>query len=238
MPAYPTTPAWSYPVIRTLQFATRIGRGEDGTEQRWSLHTGKESWALTYPRLTLVERDDLLTFFEASKGAFDHTFDFTFNGTTYAGCHFDADKLQVIERDSLSPAAVVTIRQANRAADVESLPADFPVLTSGARMQRPYTYERGFDTKAVSTEGGRFAWYRRAASLRVWSAGGPSLSDADAAAIWSMFSLARGRWASFHFTDPDSSVEYTSCRFAEDQIERRYVEPAVNVVEVQIEQFV
>jgi len=238
MPAYPTAPAWSYPLVRMLEFETRIGTGENGAEQRWPLHTGRESWTLTYPHLTLTERDILLAFFEASKGAYDQTFDFVFGGVTYSGCHFDADKFSVVERDPLRWSASVTIRQVLRTADTGSLPADFPVLASGARMQRPYLHERTFDTVAVRTEGGRFVWYRRASGLRIWSAGGPSLSDADALAIWDMFRLARGRWASFHFTDPDSLTEYMSCRFAEDKIEWKYLEPGVNEVEVQIAQFV
>lgn len=238
MAAYPTSPAWSYPLTRTLEFETRIGQGEDGTEQRWPLHTGRESWMLSYPRLTLEERDILLAFFETSKGSYDHTFDFVFAGTTYAGCHFDADRLPVVERNPLQWSASVTIRQVTRASDVGTLPADFPALTSGAMMQRPYSHERTFDTVAVRTEGGRYVWYRRGTSLRVWSAGGPALIDDDAAAIWSMFALARGRWGTFHFTDPDSLTEYTSCRFAEDKIERRYLEPRVNAVDVTIQQFV
>ena len=237
MPAYPITPAWSYPVIRTLQFATRIGRGEDGTEQRWPLHTGRASWTLSYPRLTPAERDILLAFFESSKGSFDQTFDLSLNGTTFTGCHFDADKFAVAERNPLQYSATVTIRQVTRAADTGSLPADFPALASGARMQRPYIHERNFDTIAVRTEGGRFTRYRRSTSLRVWSAGGPVLTDADALAIWDMFRLARGRWATFHFTDPESLTEYTSCRFAEDEIEWRYLDPRVNEVEVQVAQF-
>ena len=229
---------WSYPLTRTLEFDTRIGQGDDGTEQRWPLHTGRESWALTYPRLTLAERDILLAFFEACKGSFDQAFDFVFAGTTYTGCYFDADKLQVVERNPLQWSASVTIRQVTRAADAGSLPADFPALASGARLQRPYTLEWNFDTVAVRTEGGRFSRYRQGAPFRIWSAGGAVLTDDDAVAIWDMFRLARGRWATFHFADPDSLTEYTSCRFAEDKIERRYLEPRVNAVDVTIQQFI
>lgn len=237
MATYPASPAWSYPLTRTLEFETRIGRGEDSTEQRWPLHTGRESWTLAYPRLTLAERDILLAAFEAAKGSYDATLDFVFGGTTFTGCHFDPDKFSVVERNPLSWSASVTIRQVIRAADTGALPADFPALSSGALMQWPYMHDRAFDTVAVRTEGWRFAWYRRGTSLRVWSAGGAVLTDADALAIWDMFRRARGRWATFHFTDPDSLTEYTSCRFAEDKLEWRYIEPRVNAVEAQIAQF-
>lgn len=235
MAAYPLTPAFGYPVVRTLEFRTQILEGENGTEQRWALATGEERWALTYPRLTLTQRDTLITAFDAAKGSFDQTLEFTFNGTTYTGCHFDSDKFSAVENRIGQWAVNVTLRQVSRAADTGELPADFPALSTGSKVQIPFTHEHDFLNETVRTEGGRFAWNRKATAVRRWSAGGTVLTDAEAQAIFDVFRLAGGRLKTFGFTDPDSAVRYASCRFASDSIEWRYVQKGVSAVQVQIQ---
>lgn len=236
MSAYPSSPVWSYPVTRTLEFQTGIAVGQNGAEQRWMLHAGQESWTLTYPRLKLSERDSLLAFFDTCKGSFDQTWDFVFAGTTYTGCYFDADKFSAVESAPGMWAATVTIRQVLRAPDAGTLASDFPALSSGARAQFPFTHDHGFDTVSVKTEGGRFAWYQRATSLGMWSVGGPALLDSEAQVIWDFFKLARGRYASFAFTDPDSGTRVTNCRFAADRIEWRYNDARQNSIQAQVQQ--
>lgn len=238
MAAYPTSPMWSYPVTRKLEFETTIAAGPTGIEQRWPLHAGRESFELSYPRITLAQRDLLLAAFGAAKGSYDGTFTLSFLGTTYERLYLDSDELLFEEREPGVWSATVTLRQVRRTPDTGTLAADFPALTSGARVQYPYTHGQKFDTVAVGTEGGRYSYYNRAASLRLWSAGGPGLSDSEADAIWSMFSRARGRWGSFHFTDPDTAVEYTACRFATDSLERQYQAYNLNSLRTQIQQLV
>jgi hypothetical protein len=238
MAAYPTSPAWSHPVTRSLEFQTLVGQGEDGSEQRSMIHAGRESWQLSYPHLSLAERDTLITAFEAAKGSFDETLSFTFLGTTFTGCYFDADKFSAVESLPKLFAANVKLCQVIRAPDSGSFPSDFPALTSGAKMQRPYTYERGFDNVSVRTEGGRYNYYRRPSSLRTWSAGGPLLSTTEAQAIWDMFRLAAGRFRSFGFTDPDSGTRYANCRFGLDTLDWRMTDNGQNSIQVTIQELV
>ena len=239
MSNYPTSnPAWGSPVVRTLKFQTGIGQGVNGTEQRWMLTTGVESWSLPYPHLSAAQRDTLLSLFESSKGAYDQTISLTFGGTVYAGLYFDGDALEFTETDPNVFAGTVKLSTVVRTADVGTLPADFPVLGTGARMQRPYTHGRNFDTASVRTEGGRYAYPRRSASLRTWTAGGSALTDSDAAAIWSMFKLACGQWRAFGFTDPDSSIRYANCRFGSDSLDWRILGPNQNSIQPTIQQLV
>jgi hypothetical protein len=235
MPAYPSTPAWAYPLVRSLEFRTQIAIGQNGTEQRWALTPGEERWTISYPRLRLADRDVLLAFFDAAKGAYAGDIVFTFAGTPYV-VHFEEDRLRAVEAKQGRWNVTVSLRTVTRAADVGALPADFPVLSTGARVQLPYTHEHGFETISVRTEGARYSYAHRTAAARTWSAGGTVLTDAEAAAIWDMFRLARGRWASFAFTDPDSAVRYATCRFASDTLEWRYNAKNNNSVEVQIQQ--
>lgn len=239
MPAYPTSnPAWACPVVRSLKFQTGIAQGVNGTEQRWMLTTGVESWNLPYPHLSVAQRDTLLTLFEASKGAYAQTLTLSFAGTDYTGLYFDGDSLAFTETDPNVCAGAVKLSTVVRLADAGTLAADFPVLGTGARMQRPYSHTRTFDTAAVRTEGGRYAYPRRAASLRTWTAGGGALTDEEAAAIWSMFKLAGGQWQSFGFTDPDSATRYANCRFASDSLDWRILGPNQNSIQATIQQLV
>lgn len=239
MPVYPiTSPAWACPVVRSLKFSTGLQAGTNGTEQRWMLSTGVESWSLPYPRLSLTQRDTLLALFETCKGSYDQTVSLNFAGTNYTGLYFDGDTLEFTESDPNLHAGTVKLSTVVRAADSGTMPSTFPALTSGAKTQRPYTHGRTFDTASVRTEGGRFAYARRAAGLRTWTVGGGSLSDAEAAAIWNMFQLACGQWRAFGFTDPDSLVAYPKCRFGNDSIDWRILGPNQNSIAATIEQLV
>lgn len=236
MAAYPTTPSWSYPVVRSAEFQTLIATGKDGTEQRSMQQKGRQSFTFTYPRLTLSERDTLLMAFDAAKGSFDSTLTLSFLGDTYSNLHFDLDKFTSVERVQKQYTVTVKLSQAVGSVAAGALGADFPTLASGARVQLPYTHEHGFDVEAVQTEGARYTYYNRASAMRLWSAGGPSLDDSEAQAIWDFFLLARGRYGKFRFTDPDSGTAYSNCRFASDVIEWRYLSPRVNALDVQIQQ--
>lgn len=239
MPAYPTSnPAWQTPVLHSLKFSTGIATGINDTEQRWMLSTGVESWSLSYSHLTVAERDTILALYEACQGAYAQTVNLYFNGANYTGLYFDGDALSFTETDPNLFAGTVKLSTVVRAADSGSLLSDFPVLSSGARMQRPYTRGKTFDTASVRTEGSRYAYARRTASLQTWTAGGAMITDAEAAAIWSMFQLACGQWRSFGFTDPDSGIRYPNCRFASDSLDWRILAPNQNSVQPTIQQLV
>ena len=239
MSTFPTSnPSWAAPVVRSLKFQTGIGQGVNGAEQRWMLTTGVESWTLPYPHLTLAQRDTLLTLFESSKGGYDQAVSLTFLGTAYTGLYFDGDSLDFTETDANVFAGTVKLSTVSRAADAGAFLSDFPTLATGARTQRPYKHSRTFDTGSVRTEGGRYAYPQRSGSLRTWSAGGGALTDADAAAIWSMFKLAGGQWRAFGFTDPDSAVRYASCRFGSDALDWHILGPNQNSIQPTIQQLV
>ena len=228
---------WRTPLKRTLAFQTGLVRGQDTTEQRWSITPGEESWELTYQDLISSDRDQLLTFMESAKGPFDSTLQFVFSGTTYNDCFFDLSHVQFTEQKqgSLSDAKIV-LRQVRRAADAGS-PGSFPVLSSGAVTQLPYTLGRSWDVVAVRTEQARSAFYNRATGLRSWTVGGPLLSDADALALWNHFRKSHGKLTTFSFTDPDSGTVYSSCRYGSDAVDWIYNGPRQNQMVTTVEQF-
>ena len=131
MPVYPTSnPAWICPVVRSLKFTTGIAQGVNGTEQRWMLTTGVESWSLPYDKLSVTQRDNLLAVFATSKGAYVQTLSLVFNGTTYSGLSFDTDALEFTETSNTLFAGTVKLTTAARAADSGGLPADVPTAAA------------------------------------------------------------------------------------------------------------
>lgn len=241
MSTYPTSnPAWGYPVVRSLKFDTRIALGTNGTEQRSMFSTGVESWSLPYSLISLTQRDTLLSLFESSQGAYSQAISLTFKGTTYTGLYFDGDVLEFTETDAARNRFGGTVKLSTvvRVADTGTMPTDFPLLATGARMQKPYTHGKTFDTASVRTEGGRYAYARRAASLRTWTAGGSAIGDTEAQAIWDMFRRACGSWRQFAFTEPDARVRVTKCRFAADSLDWRMVGPGQNSIAATIQEIV
>lgn len=224
MSTYPASPAYSFPVVRRLEFETRIWTGRDGTEQRAMIRPGRESWDLSYPRLSLTQRDTLLAAHEAEKGAAGQAISFTFLGTAYTTCYFADDALAFTETDPAYYSGTVRLAQVVRAVDSGSLAEDFPALANGCITQRPYAHGQEYDTVAVRTEGGRYARSNRTGQRRSWTVGGTAITMAEAGSIWDQFRRARGMLRTFHFTDPESSMEYTAVRFASDTLEWRYVE--------------
>jgi hypothetical protein len=236
---YPTTPAWGTPVVHELSFTTGIATGIDGTEQRWMLSPGVESWTLPYTYLALADRDAILAVFEACKGAYDQTVSLMCGTTNYTGLSFDADELVFTEQAGRPTlwSGSVKLTTAARAVDTGALASSFPVLLSGAVVQLPFTHAENFDTASVRTEGGRYAYARRLNALRRWAVGGAALTDTEAQALWDYYRLNAGRWRSFLFRDPDSGTVYSS-RFASDRAQWRVLGPNENDLRLEVQQLV
>lgn len=223
MPNYPNPPNWRFPVSRTITFDTEIITSDSGVEQRTSRSNGEETWSLPYSGLTLAQRDTLLTAFDTAKGQYASDITLTFGGVAFTGLAFDADELSASE-DEEGWSLTVKLRKSVRVADQGVLGA-FPTLEGGHVAQLPFTHTRSYGSVVVKTEGGRYSYSRHAYPNISWLVGGTCLTAADATAIWNHFLLARGRWATFTFRDPDDLTEYGSCRYAADELTLTYRGP-------------
>ena len=58
-----------------------------------------------------------------------------------------------------------------------------------------------------------------------WSLEYPALSDADLSTLKAFWQARGGAYEAFDFTDPETSVTYTKCRFAGDDFEVRWIGP-------------
>lgn len=60
---------------------------------------------------------------------------------------------------------------------------------------------------------------------RSWELRWPSATEDEVADLIAFFVSQNGRLGSFSFTDPDTSITYTGCRFDSDDLDVQYLEP-------------
>lgn len=100
---YPVSIAKRYPV-RVLQF-------DDGTEQRFRQSAAVQRLVLTLDGITGDEKDEIVDFFNTSKGSFDATWSITLGGNTYSYMAFDSDSLEAVEREENSWSMTIRLVQ-------------------------------------------------------------------------------------------------------------------------------
>jgi hypothetical protein len=96
--------------------------------------------------------------------------------------------------------------------------ADFPTIAGGCVTQLPFaTVTRFVTMRNDMPSGPRHSYYERATKLKRWELSFPVLSDTSLGTLKTFYlTTVRGGWDSFDFTDPNDSVEYTPCRFADE----------------------
>lgn len=105
MPTYPALENGAkvqHPFARIRRFRTVANEMEIGRRFTYSFWaSAKMAWELSYPAITLAEKNTLVAFFVARKGRYEF-FDFVDPGdppdiaeATYVNCRFDQDELPV-----------------------------------------------------------------------------------------------------------------------------------------------
>lgn len=103
----------------------------------------------------------------------------------------------------------------------------YPVLSTTAVCQRPYTVNVSFITLVsdLPLTGYRWTQFERATSLYSWDLTYPAITRAEADALEYFFlNNAIGRFATFQWTDPEGVLR-TKVRFDQDTLEITYVAP-------------
>lgn len=235
-----------YPVTRTNRFATRVVQFQNGTEQRWKQRAPLHEWQLQYTGIKAADVVLLQTFWDAIKGQFDSTWEFTFGATTYQYLAALEDSLVIRENRKLLYDVGFRFRQTRKSGAVTgSGGGSFPTLSTGVLTQRPYGRSRRFFSTVNDQESGKryaWPWYSGALTgfptkLMAWTVGGPALADVDADTLEAYFALQNGRYGTFSLTDPDTGSVYSKVRFATDGFERRYLGPNENAITLPLEEF-
>ena len=100
-----------YPATRETEFATRVQRYLDLSEQRYRDRTSSRMrWSVELSRLTDNELGTLVRFFEEQRGRFG-SFDFEnpWTGAVVTGCRFEQDRLPTLMSGEIDSSAAVVI---------------------------------------------------------------------------------------------------------------------------------
>ena len=240
-----------YPVIRRNEFSTTITKFQDATEQRWLNRPPLYRFDLVYTGISKTDALALETFFNSVKGQFDSIldtdFEFTLGATLYQNLALLEDVFPIRETRQGRYDCGFRFRQTKKQGQITpSGSGSFPALASGVTTQIPYERHRRFKTTMVDQDSGpryAWAWYGAAlsgfptTSLRAWMVGGPAVEDADANTLEAFFAFHGGRYGTFSFTDPDTTIVHSKVRFGEDIFERRFVGPNQNALAIRLEEF-
>lgn len=239
-----------YPVQRSTLITTAVQRFINASEQRFKRHAPLGQFQLVYKGLFAVDRDALKAFFDLQPAEYLALYggwSFTLASITYPKCVFIDDSFTSVESDRPNLYDVTLRFRQTQTGGIAAFPAgpSFPVLSTGATAQRPYTQiVRYRTTKNDNPTGIRYAyaWYGNAAltgfppnlanrsggtdadvtGLMGWKLEFPSITDADMALLEAFFVAMNGRWQTFSFTDPDSGTTFSKVRFDQDSFVYNY----------------
>ena len=218
-----------YPLSIKVTCLTRVQRGAHSSEQRWVVCAPFADLEATYTNLSADDQSTVQAFHDSQKGAYDSTWSFTLDSRTFTACRFYDDELKWEEK--IPNRWTTVLRFGGFYPSISSPPSEFPSLTSGAITQRPWTKRRDYETSFSDTETRiRHATALRGGGLtnfptdplRTWDIQCPVISPSDADKHVKFFISNHGRYGSFSFTDPDTLVAYTGCRYASDELTVRY----------------
>lgn len=228
-----------YPVTRRLSVPTRVVKFGADNEQRWRTAPILNGWDLTFNRLKLADRTTLETFFDTQKGAFDATWSFPFNGTSYTSMVFDQDEFTAVETFPNRYDINLRIKQVKKSGSYATGGAAvFPTLNNGIVTQRPFTASRAFRTIRNQMESGlQYARAERNNPLLSWGVEFSAITSTELGTLMDFFASMLGSYRTFSFTDPQSGTAYANCRFAQDVFESRYVTKGQCATSLLIQQF-
>ena len=114
----------------------------------------------------------------------------------------------------------------------------FPLLSSGALTQFPFTLKRRTIQAHCDMESGlRYSYYWDAADLVGWDLVYSCITDAERNALKAFWDSVGGSWDTFSFTDPQTAVVYPYCRFDGDEFTYQQLGPDQNSLKLSIVEF-
>ena len=114
----------------------------------------------------------------------------------------------------------------------------FPAYATGLYVQHPFISERHFDVTMASHDSGQCYVYRHnSGALAKWDLSFEGLTGDEANVLIVFHSDMRGAWDYFSFTDPDTAVTHTTCRFAAKPLAITYAGPNDTRIQMTIEEF-
>lgn len=113
----------------------------------------------------------------------------------------------------------------------------FPTLAGGETVHQPFTQTADFQNVTNrQPHGWQYSYNLRSTPLRRWTIS-YSLSDADLDTLLAFWNARKGAYEEFSFTDPDTTVTYSKCRFAGDGFRVEDAGPNEHLVTIEIHEY-
>ena len=231
-PTLSTGSVAQYPLVRGLSFPVKIAQFLDDTEQRWRSGPPLNNWVLAFKRLKWADVQTIQTFFNTQKGSFDPTWSWPVDGTTWTSIVFADDKFPDTETYQNQHSLTLNLKQTKKSSTYASgSVTTFPTIAGGVQVQFPFASNPAFlNTKNAMESGLQYAWYWRTAPLASWPLRFPVVTPTECGTLFDFYAKCLGAYQYFSFTDPNTSVTHTKCRFGLQPIQRTY--NTVNTSEV------
>ncbi len=114
----------------------------------------------------------------------------------------------------------------------------FPTFTAGESVHLPYEVTHEFwNAGNRMPHGWQYSYNMIATAVKRWRIT-YSLSDTDLATLQTFWGTVKGAYDEFTFTDPDTAVTTTKCRFDMQALEVNHVQKNENLVAVDIQEYV
>lgn len=219
---------FQYPVTKTLTLPSKVQRFGDDTETRFLDNGG--GWidfTFAYAKVKFSDITTLRDFFNSTQGSFDHTWSMSFNGGSYTNCRFLDYRFSARQDGPVTWSTTLRARSYHPFAPSPTADLTFPVLSTGAISQLPYTEHSDWRNVVVDlADGEASAGSYRSAALRAFQVSCPLLSETEYNAIEAHWINCGGQVAQFSVKDEDGTT-HTKCRYDSDSLTVRYVSPGV-----------
>jgi hypothetical protein len=91
--------------------------------------------------------------------------------------------------------------------------------------------------KVRGAAGQEYAYYHDANPLHSWELQYAVLTAAEVTTLRTFFDTMGGGWDSFTFTDPDTAVAYTKCRFSDEGFDLTYSADDTYILKLTVQEF-
>lgn len=222
-----------YPVVKNLVVPARVIHFLDDTEQRWIAGAPLNRWTLAFSHLKWADVQTVQTFFNNQKGAFDSSWLFSIGGTSYSAMAFDQDDFSYTENSPSKFSLTLKIVQTKKSGTYATgLTPTYPSINGGVIVQFPFASGPAYlTTRNDMYSGLRYAHYWRSSPLFKWTLRYPNITDAECSTLFDFYASMMGQFQQFSFTDPETNVTHSKCRFGMASLQRTYREPGGNSVD-------
>jgi hypothetical protein len=192
-----------YPLTRSMSMRAQVTRFAAGNSQRYPVQTRMEQFQLRWTRLTAVDRDIILNFWNSQKGAFGD-FSIQIDGVLYDNCTFLADTLDLTEEAEKLWTLQLNVGQEVPVKVTLGTLGAFPLVGWGVGFDIGCTMNYAYRTivNANQLTGKRGTAIGRDAFIRSWTLPYGVLLQADVTKLENHFHAACGRWKAFAFKNP------------------------------------